>query len=324
MSPPLPPSYNTGMIELREIAEARRRIAGYVRRTPVLALEAGALRGLDVPVALKLECLQRTGSFKLRGAMNRLLCADVVPAAGVVAASGGNHGAAVAAAAQALGFAARIFVPRSSPEAKVSRIRGYRAEVVVGGATYAEARAAAEACAGETGALDIPAFDHPLVVAGQGTAALELAEEAAIDTLLVAVGGGGLAAGCAAALLPRGARVIGVETSGTGSWHAAREAGTPVEVEVSGLAVDSLGSRSVGAVPFDVLRRAGAGSAVVSDEDVRSAQRALWEGCRVAAEPGGAAALAALLSGAYRPARGERVGVMVSGANLDPASLARS
>ncbi len=311
------------MIELEEIAEARRRIAGYVRRTPVLLLEAGALPGLVLPVALKLECLQRTGSFKLRGAMNRLLGAEV-PAAGIVAASGGNHGAAVAAAARALGFTARIFVPRSSPEAKVSRIRGYGAEVVVGGATYAEARAAAEAHAGQTGALDVPAFDHPLVVAGQGTAALELAEEAALDTLLVAVGGGGLAAGCAAALLPRGARVIGVETSGTGSWHAALEAGAPVEVEVSGLAVDSLGSRSVGRVPFDVLRRAGAGSAVVSDEDVRSAQRALWEGCRVAAEPGGAAALAALLSGAYRPARGERVGVMVSGANLDPAALAGS
>ena len=160
------------------------------------------------------------------------------------------------------------------------------------------------------------------MVAGQGTTALELAEDAAIDTLLVAVGGGGLAAGCAAALLPRGVRVVGVETAGTASWHAALSAGAPVEVDVSGLAVDSLGSRSVGAVPFSVLREASAGSAVVSDDDVRAAQRALWEGCRVATEPGGATALAALLSGAYRPAVGERVGVIISGANLDPASLA--
>jgi len=308
------------MIDSNDIAGARRRIAPYVRRTPVLALEAGGLPGLAVPVTLKLELLQRTGSFKLRGAMNRILCAEV-PAAGIVAASGGNHGAAVAAAAQVLGFPARIFVPRSSPEAKVARIRGYGAEVIVGGATYAEARAAAEACAGETGALDVPAFDHPLVVAGQGTAALELLEDAAVDTLLVAVGGGGLAAGCAATLRPRGARVVGVETSGTACWHAALEAGAPVDVDVSGLAVDSLGARSVGAVPFAVLRAAGAGSAVVSDDDVRAAQRALWEGCRVAAEPGGAAALAALLSGAYRAVPGERVGVMVSGANLDPGTV---
>ena len=309
------------MIDAQEIAGARQRIAPHVRRTPVLALASGALPGLAFPVALKLEHTQRTGSFKLRGAMNRILCAEV-PAAGVVAASGGNHGAAVAAAAQALGFAARIFVPRTSPDAKVSRIRGYGAEVVVGGSTYAEARAAAEACARETGALDVPAFDHPLVVAGQGTAALELAEDAGVDTLLVAVGGGGLAAGCAAALLPRGARVVGVETAGTASWRAALSAGAPVDVDVSGLAVDSLGARSVGAVPFAVLRQAGAGSAVVSDDDVRRAQRALWDGCRIAAEPGGAAALAALLSGAYRPAKDERVVVMVSGANVDPGTLA--
>ncbi len=311
------------MIDATEVAEARRRIAPHVRRTPLLALEPAGLPGLASPVVLKLELLQRTGSFKLRGAMNRILCADVPPA-GIVAASGGNHGAAVAAAAQALGFGARIFGPRSSPAAKVARIRGYGAEVTVGGATYAEARAAAEAWARESGALDVPAFDHPLVVAGQGTAALELLEDAAVDTLLVAVGGGGLAAGCAAALLPRGGRVIGVETAGTASWHAALEAGAPVDVEVSGLAVDSLGARSVGAVPFAVLRAAGAGSVVVSDDEVRAGQRALWEGCRVAAEPGAAAAVAALLAGAYRPAGGERVAVMVSGANLDPATLSGS
>ncbi len=308
------------MIDAKEVDEARRRIGPHVRRTPVLRLEAGALSGLEVPVALKLELLQRTGSFKLRGATNRILCA-ALPAAGVVAASGGNHGAAVAAAARALGCVARVFVPRSSAPTKVARIRGYGAEVVVDGAAYADARAAAEACARETGALDIPAFDDPRVVAGQGTAALEVIEDVEIDTLLVAVGGGGLAAGCAAALRPRGVRIIGVETAGTGSWHAAVEAGAPVDVEISGLAMDSLGARSVGKLPFAILREAGAGSAVVSDDDVRAAQRALWEGCRVAAEPGGATALAALLSGAYRPAAGERVAVMVSGGNLDPATL---
>jgi threonine dehydratase len=308
------------MVDAKGIAEAHRRIAPHVRRTPVLRLGPGDLPGLEVEVALKLECLQRTGSFKVRGAFHRILGAEV-PAAGVVAASGGNHGAAVAAAARELGLPARIFVPRTSPAAKVARIRGYGAEVVVGGASYADARAAAEAHGRETGALDVPAFDDPLVVAGQGTAAWELGEDAAFDTLLVAVGGGGLAAGCAAALFPRGVRVVGVETAGTGSWSAALRAGAPVDVEVGGLAVDSLGARRIGAVPFELLRAAGAGSAVVSDEDVGRAQRALWEGCRVAAEPGGAAALAALLSRAHRPAPGERVALMVSGANLDPATL---
>ncbi len=202
---------NPHMVDAKGIAEAHRRIAPHVRRTPVLRLGPGDLPGLEVEVALKLECLQRTGSFKIRGAFNRILCAEV-PAAGVVAASGGNHGAAVAAAARELGIPARIFVPRTSPAAKVARIRGYGAEVVVGGASYADARAAAEAHGRETGALDVPAFDDPLVVAGQGTAALELREDAPFDTLLVAVGGGGLAAGCAAALFPRGVRVVGVET----------------------------------------------------------------------------------------------------------------
>jgi threonine dehydratase len=308
------------MIGSAEVEEAQRRIAGRVRRTPVLRLEPGALPGLDLPLLVKLECLQWTGSFKIRGALN-LLLSTPLPAAGVVAASGGNHGAAVAAAARSLGCRARIHVPLTSPPAKVRRIRGYGAEVVVGGATYAEARGAAEAHAAASGALEVPAFDHPRVLAGQGTAALELLAEAEVDTVLVAVGGGGLAAGCAAAS-PRGARVVGVETAGTACWAAARAVGAPVDVEVSGLAVDALGARRIGAAPFAVLSAAGAGSAVVADDAVRAAQRALWEGCRVAAEPGGATALAALLSRAYRPAAGERVAVIVSGANLDPGVLA--
>jgi len=302
------------MVTEHDVAEARLRIAPYVRRTPLLTLESGALPGLDVPVVLKLELLQRSGSFKARGAFHRLLT-SAVPSAGVVAASGGNHGGAVALAARALGFPARIFVPATSPASKVERIRGYGAEVVVAGAVYADARAAALEWARASGALDVPAFDDPLVVAGQGTVALELLEDAAVDTLLVAVGGGGLAAGCAAALAPHGIRVVGVETETTACFCAARAQGEPVDVEVSGLAVDSLGARRVGAVPFAVLAAAGAGSAVVTDEAVRAAQQELWEACRVDAEPGGATALAALLCGAYCPAPGERVGVVVSGAN---------
>jgi threonine dehydratase len=265
-------------------------------------------------LALKLELLQRSGSFKARGAFNRLLTATV-PSAGVAAASGGNHGAAVALAARALGYPARIFVPATSPSSKVERIRGYGSEVVVAGAVYADARAAALEWVGASGALDVPAYDDALVVAGQGTVALEILEDVAVDTVLVAVGGGGLAAGCAAALAPRAIRVVGVETETTASFHAARGQGAPVDVEVSGLAVDSLGARRVGAVPFAVLAAAGARSVVVSDEAVRAAQHALWGACRVDAEPGGATALAALLSGAYPPNPGERVAVVVSGGN---------
>lgn len=302
------------MVTREDVLAARRRIAPHVRRTPALALEPGALAGLDRPVVLKLELLQRSGSFKVRGAFHRLLVGPIPPA-GVVAASGGNHGAAVALAARTLGVPARIFVPSASPASKVARIRGYGAELVVAGAVYAEARAAALEWARASGALDVPAFDDARVVAGAGTVGLELEEDAALDTVLVGVGGGGLAAGCAAALGPAGVRVVGVETEATACFRAALQAGAPVDVEVSGVAVDSLGARRVGEVPFAILAAAGARSAVVSDDAVRGAQRALWDGCRLEAEPGAAAALAALLSGAYRPAPGERVGVVVSGAN---------
>ncbi len=302
------------MVTRDDVLAARRLIEPHVRRTPVLRLERGALPGLDRPLTLKLELLQRSGSFKARGAFHRLLRSEL-PAAGVVAASGGNHGAAVALAARSLGAAARIFVPSSSPASKVARIRGYGAQVEVVGAVYAEARGAALEWARGSGALDVPAFDDAWVVAGAGTVGLELAEDAELDTVLAAVGGGGLAAGCAAALAPAGVRVVGVETEHTASFRAALEAGAPVDVDVSGVAVDSLGARRVGAIPFAVLAAAGARSAVVTDAAVRDAQRALWEGCRVAAEPGGVTALAALLSGAYRPTEGERVAVVVSGAN---------
>lgn len=305
------------MVTQHDVAEARQRIAPHVRRTPILALEAGAVPGLELPLVVKLELLQRSGSFKARGAFHRLLTA-AVPPAGVVAASGGNHGAAVALAARALGHRARVFVPAASPASKVDRIRGYGAEVVVTGAVYADARAAAQEWAARSGALDVPAFDDAAIVAGAGTAGLELGEDASLgagDAVLVPVGGGGLAAGCAAALGGRGVRVVGVETERTACFQAALRAGRPVDVDVAGVAVDSLGARRVGTVPFEVLTAAGASSVVVTDDAVRAAVRALWEACRVATEPGGATALAALLSGAWSPGPGARVAVIVSGAN---------
>ncbi len=308
-------------IGLGEVELARGRIAGHVRRTPVLVLPPGSFGGLPHPLALKLEALQHTGSFKVRGAFNRLLGA-AIPRAGVVAASGGNHAAAVAFAARRLGMPVRVFMPATAPAAKVARVRYYGAEVVLTGAVYADAKAAAEAYASDVGALDVPAFDDPAVVAGQGTTALEFAEQATFDTLLVAVGGGGLAAGSAAALGGRGVRIVGVETTGTRSLHAALEAGRPIDVEVSGVAADALGARRVGEVPFAVLRAAIDRVTLVEDDHVRAAQRALWDECRVVAEPGGAAALAALQSGAYQAATGERVGVVICGANVDPALVA--
>jgi threonine dehydratase len=309
-----------GAISRPEVEKARERIAGFVRRTPVLELPAG-LRGRAHPLALKLELHQYTGSFKPRGAFHRLL-GEAIPAAGVVAASGGNHGAAVAFAASRLGVPVRVFMPTTTPRAKVQRVRRYGAEVVLTGDIYADAKAAAERYAVESGALDVPAYDDPAVVAGQGTMALEFMDQASFDTLLVAVGGGGLAAGCAAALAGRNIRIVGVETTGTRSLHAALEAGMPVDVQVSGLAADSLGARRVGEVPFAILRAAAERVVLVEDADLRAAQEALWDECRVLAEPGGAAALAAWLSGSYRATAGERLGIVICGGNVDPASMA--
>lgn len=300
------------------VAAAYVRIKPHIRQTPTIELPAGSF---DLPcrLALKLESLQCSGTFKGRGAFHKLLVRTPGPA-GVIAASGGNHGAAVAYAARALGHRAEIFVPTISAPAKVERLRSYGATVHQVGAVYAEARAASEARARETGALTVAAYDDPEVFVGAGTTALEFELQSAFDTLMVAVGGGGLIAGCA---LWCGARVkvIAVETEGTPSLHAALAAGTPVDVEVTGLAADALGASRIGAPNFAIARERVSGSVLVSDEAVRSAQRALWRELRVMAEPAGAAGLAALLSGAYRPASNEKIGVLVCGANLDPASL---
>jgi threonine dehydratase len=264
-------------------------------------------------VSLKLEFLQHTGSFKARGAFNNLLSRSAPPA-GVATASGGNHGAAVAHAASKLGVRAKVFVPEIAAPVKIDKIRGYGADVHVEGATYFDALALCEAHVAATGALSLHAYDSPFTVAGQGAVALEWERDLAalglpkLDTALVAVGGGGLISGVAVAFAGA-TRVIGVEPEGSRCLHAALEAGQPV-------------ARRVGALNFAILRETVERVALVSDEAIRAAQRALWREFNIVAEPGGAAAYAALLSGAYRPAPGERVGVLLCGANADLADLA--
>lgn len=309
------------MIDRTAIEAAAARIAGRVRRTPVIEVEPAAF-GSAGPLVLKLECLQATGSFKPRGAFTRML-SHPVPTAGVIAASGGNHGAAVAYAAHELGHQAEIFVPEIASPAKLARIRSYGAQVTVTGASYAEAFAAMERRAAETGALVVHAYDQPEVVAGQGTVGRELEAQAPeLDTLLVAVGGGGLIGGIAAWYAGKGLRVVGVEPASSCALHAALAAGEPVDVAVSGIAADSLGARRVGSIMFEIARQAVDRVVLVEDAAIRAAQGALWREVRLVAEPGGATALAALTAGAYRPAEGERVGVLVCGANADPGSVA--
>lgn len=302
------------------IAEAARRIADHVRRTPVIDSGAGSL-GLAGSVSLKLELLQHSGSFKARGAFNTLLStADAQ--AGVAAASGGNHGAAVAFAARRLGRRADIFVPETSAPAKIARIRAYGATLHVGGARYADA---AEACArhrASTGAIDIHAYDAAATITGQGTVALEWLEQVPeLDTVLIAVGGGGLIAGCATWLAGR-VKVVAVEPEGSCALHAALAAGRPVDVPVDSIAADSLGARRCGDLVHALCAGRVAASLLVSDAAILDAQARLWGDLRTAAEPGGATALAALTSGVYRPAPGERVGVLVCGGNVDPRQLA--
>jgi threonine dehydratase len=306
------------MIGRSDVEAAWRLIQPHVRRTPAIALGAGAL-GVSVPLAVKLEALQVSGTFKGRGAFHKLL-ASKVPAAGIIAASGGNHGAAAAYAARALGHKAEIFVPTISSPAKVARLKSYGAIVHQVGTVYAEARAASEKRAAETGALIVPAYEDPVVFAGAGSVALEFAEQATFDTLLVAVGGGGLIAGCAAAI-GETVKIVAVETEGTPTLHEARRAGRPVDVTISGIAADALGASRIGVPNFEIAQKLVQDSVLVNDEAVRAAQRALWDDLRLVAEPAGATGLAALIGGAYRPAPGERVATLICGANTDPGSV---
>lgn len=296
------------------IARTYQKIRPYIRRTPVVEVD-GADFGLDgVSLVLKLELLQHAGSFKTRGAFTNLLMREI-PAAGVVAASGGNHGAAVAFAAMKLGKPARIFVPRVSSPAKIERICGYGAELVVTGDRYDDALAASREWAAESGALPIHAYEQTETLLGQGTVGLELEEQdPKVETLLVAVGGGGLIGGIAAWYAGR-TRIIGVEPEAAPTLTKAFAAGRPVDAEAGGIAADSLAPKRVGEMMFRIAQAYVNGVLLVPDEAIRTAQRVLWDVLRVVAEPGGAAALAALLSGRYRPQKGERVGVLVCGAN---------
>ncbi|GAA1005540.1 threonine dehydratase [Acrocarpospora pleiomorpha] len=295
-----------------DVARAADRIGGYVLRTPVIEVEPGRW--------LKLECLQHAGSFKVRGAFNRLLGATP-PAAGVLAASGGNHGLAVAFAARRLGVRAEIFVPEVCAPVKIAGLRALGAEVVIGGAIYQEALEASGKRAAETGAVEIHAYDQLDVAAGQGTVAPELLEQVGqVDTVVVAVGGGGLVAGIVAGLDGR-AQVVAVEPERIPTLHRALAAGGPVRVEVSGVGADALGASMLGRIAYETV--AGrVTSVLVSDDAIVEARHALWHDHRIAVEHAGAAALAALRAGAYTPAPGERVAVIVCGSNTDPATLA--
>jgi threonine dehydratase len=312
----------TDIVTRAAIAGTYETIKPHVRRTPVLSAD-GADLGLDgVPLLLKLELMQHAGSFKTRGAFANLLTREV-PAAGVAAASGGNHGAAVAYTAMRLGHKARIFVPAISSPAKIARIRSYGADLEVGGATYAEALAACERWTADSGALSVHAFDQAETMLGQGSVGLEFETQAPdLDTLLVAVGGGGLIAGIAAWYAGR-ISVVGVEPRLAPTLTMALAAGEPVDAPAGGIAGDSLAPRRVGTRVLPIVQRHVAQCVLVEDEAIAAAQQALWDKVRIVAEPGAAAPLAALISGAYRPAKGERVGVLVSGANTTAVSFER-
>ncbi|WP_043638192.1 serine/threonine dehydratase [Nonomuraea candida] len=303
-----------------DVLSAAGRIAGQVLRTPVLEISPG--------LWLKLELLQHSGSFKVRGAFNRILSAGEPPGSGVIAASGGNHGLAVAHAARALGVRAEIFVPEVTSPVKVAGLSALGAHVTQTGAIYADAADAAAKRAAESGALSVHAYDQAEVIAGQGTTGLELMEQTGgVDTVLVAVGGGGFAAGITLGTAtstpgsPGGPRIVAVEPERIPTLNAALKAGEPVQVQVGGVGADALGASRLGGLAYEILSGPRVESVLVPDAAIVSARRTLWERHRLAAEHAGAAAYAALLSGAYRPAPGERVAVVVCGSNTDPATL---
>lgn len=303
------------------IAVAERVIRPHIRCTPVLTLAAADLGLTQEPLTLKLEYTQHAGSFKARGAFANLLLRDLPPA-GVAAASGGNHGAAVAYAARRLGVRARIFVPEVSAPAKLALIRAYGAELVVGGHRYDDALRACESYVAESGALPVHAYDSVETLRGTGTVALELEQQVAdLDTVLVAVGGGGLIGGMAAWLRGRVA-LVGVEPKAAPTLAWARAAGRPVDAPAGGLAADSLAPKQVGRLMFPLAQAFVRDVVLVEDDEIRQAQALLWHALRCIAEPGGAAALAALVSRRYVPAPRERLGVIVCGANTDAALVA--
>ena len=302
------------MISAQQIRANYEVIAPHIRRTPVIEVDGDDF-GISVPrLSLKLESLQHAGSFKARGAFTNLLTRKI-PEAGVVAASGGNHGAAVAFAAMKLKVPAKIFVPSIASAAKIRQITDYGANLVVAGERYADALSASEAWVTSSGAMPIHAFDQIETLLGQGTVGLELESQAGnLTTLLLAVGGGGLIAGISSWYEGR-IKIVGVEPEQAPTLTRALEAGRPVDAEAGGIAADSLAPRRVGELVFPIIRRYVQKTVLVSDDAIRDAQRRLWQTLRVVAEPGGAAALAALTSGRYVPDRSERVGVLICGGN---------
>ena len=313
------------MIDRSAIAAASQRLAsrpGFLRATPLAQLSGAALGVPCAQVWLKLEQLQTGGSFKARGMMNRLL-ANPLPESGVIIAAGGNAGIATAAAARALGVRCEVFVPEVSPEAKRARLRQLGAEVMVRGAAYSEALQACLERQRATGALLTHAYDQPEVVAGAGTLAQEIEAQAGRlpDTLLVSVGGGGLIAGVAAWVDSR-AHVVALEPERAPTLHSARAAGRPVDVDVGGIAADSLGARRIGDIAWQVAQQHVHASLLLTDDAICAAQQWLWRELKLAVEPAAALGLAALQSGAYRPREGETVALILCGANCDPAGVA--
>jgi threonine dehydratase len=313
-----------GVIVPEEIHRTYAAIRPYLRRTPVIQAGLGASNESGPqaarPVSLKLEQMQCAGSFKARGAFANLLLREV-PGAGVVAASGGNHGVAVAYAARRLGVVAKIFVPAVSAPAKIERIRQLGADLVVVGDRYADALAAAQHWAADSGAMSVHAFDQRETVLGQGTLALELAQQADdLDTVLVPVGGGGLIGGIAA-YFAGSVRIVGVEPEGAPTLTYARAHGQPADAPTGSIAADALAPRRVGDLVFPITQSYVDDVVLVDDRSIREAQRALWQALRIVAEPAGAIGAAALLTGAYRPGPAEHVAVVISGANTSPSNI---
>jgi threonine dehydratase len=308
-------------LDRASITAAHERIAPYVRRTPTFTVD-GADFGLPAgDLIFKLEFLQHAGSFKTRGAFANLLLRDI-PSTGVIAASGGNHGVAVAFAARRLGIPATIFVPTIASPAKIARIRDLGAELIVGGDRYADALAASESFAAQTGALPIHAFEQLETLLGQGTLGREWQEQApALDTLLVAVGGGGLIGGIAS-WYGDAIKIVGVEPELAPTLTRALQAGHPIDAPAGGIAADALAPRQVGALMFPIAQRFVGHTILVTDEEIRAAQEALWTTTRIVAEPGGATAFAALLAGKYRAQPEEHVGVLLCGGNTDVVNFA--
>jgi threonine dehydratase len=307
-------------VDRDSIARTYETIRPYIRRTPVIEVDGSDFGLAGISLVFKLESLQHSGSFKARGAFTNLLTREI-PAAGVVAASGGNHGTAVAFAAMKLKKPAKIFVPKVASPTKMQRIREYGADLVVTGERYADALAASETWLAESGALTVHAYDQVETLLGQGSVGLEFEEQAPkLDSLIVAVGGGGLLGGIAAWYGSR-VRIIGVEPEAAPTLTRALEAGRPVDAEAGGIAADSLAPKRVGELMFPIAQAHVQSVVLVSDESIQEAQKALWNVLRVVAEPGGAAAFAALLSGRYRPEAGEKVGILVCGGNTTAVTL---